>query len=333
MTFTHGNSYNAINLFYNGGWALKKDDVPAFWQFENLALTGLNNYSLTDNGISITLGSNQPVKLCQDFKAFGAPLDFRVPAQGGIYRNLASGYETTHGRTIPAHTTISIAFDVHREIGDVRFKIFYNDGAADHFSNAQRVSLKTNTRLVFHLFMEFKPDIIGIEVQSDKTATVVIDRVMMAVGQYSDLPYTGDPFCQVFPDNIIIMTLGNVCPPGFEELGEGDLTAPADWEKHEPGVRARKGNYPRSGTELAGSPVHTVTNPQMQNGVADFLEYEGFEGKLFTEHSNVDPGTTLKVFTVTQGNPPVDDYEPHTHTVSEGGSRPASLGLMFCKRL
>jgi len=333
MTLTHGNSYNAINLFYNGGWTLKKDKVPAFWQFENLALTGLNNYTLTDKGISITLGSNTPVKLLQDFKSFGAPLDFRVPAQGGIYRNLAPGYETTHGRTIAAKSTITISFDVHREIGDVRFKVFYNNGATNLFSDVQRLSLKTDARLVFQLTIDSKPDTIGIEIQSDKTATVVIDRVMLAVGHYSDLPYTGDPFSQVFPEGVIIMSLGNSCPPGFEELGEGDLTPPADWEKYEPGVRARKGNYPRAGTAVAGSPIHTVLNPQMQNGTIDFLEYEGFAGKLFTEYNNADPSTEDKVFTVLQGNPPIDDYKPHTHTVAEGGSRPASLGLMFCKRL
>lgn len=334
MTLTHGSSYSSINLFYNGGWALKDEDVPAFWYFENLAKTGLNNYKLTDRGIKVTLGSVSAVAIYQDFSTFTAPMDFAVPAGGGIYRTLSAGYDVLVSRPIAANTTLTIAFDVNREIGDVRFKVFYDSGAFRGFADVvQRVSLKSSTRLVFQLPVQFAPDRIGIEMQADKTSTVTVDKIMMAIGAHSELPYTGDPFIQLFPEGCIVLTLGDTCPAGFKELGEDDLTAPADWEKHEPGVKARKGNYPRAGTELAGSPVHTVSNPKMQNGAEDFKEFEGFEGKLFTEHSDSDPSAPNKVFTVYNGNPNVDDYQPHTHTISEGGSRPLSLGLLFCKRL
>lgn len=333
MTLTHDNTFSLVNLFMNGGWSVRKEQVLAFWIMDNLLPVGLNSYRIEDERLKVSLGSNKPSTISQDFKSFTTPLDFRRPALGGVYPTLAAGYETTHHRTVPGNTHLTCSFDVSRDVGDVRFRLYYTSGALTEFSEPVRVSINTDIRVVLSMFVQFTPDTIGIEMQADKTTSFSMDKVMLAVGRHSVLPYTGDPFSQIFPKGVIVLSLGGTCPTGFEELGEGDLQPLADWEKHEPGIQARKGNYPRSGTEQLGSPVHTADAVQMRSGREDFIEYEGFEGKLFTEHNDIEASTPVKVFTVSQGNPDVDAYRPHTHTISEGGSRPLSLGLMFCKRL
>lgn len=333
MTLTHDNVYSLVNLFMNGGWAVRKEQVPAFWRMDNLLPVGLNSYKIEDDRLRVSLGSNKPSTISQDFKSFATPLDFRRPALGGIYPTLPAGYETTHSRTIPGNTQLTCSFDVVRDAGDVQFRLFYTSGALTTYSAPVRVAINTDIRIVLSMFVAFTPDTVGIEMQADRTTSFSIDKIMLAVGQHSVLPYTGDPFSQVFPKGVIVLSLGDTCPLGFEELGEGDLTPLGAWETHEPGIKARKGNYPRNGTEQLGSPVHTADVSQMRPGREDFLEYEGFEGKLFTEHSDIEASTPIKVFTVSQGNPDVDAYRQHTHTLSEGGSRPLSLGLMFCKRL
>lgn len=359
MNTRHASSHGAINLFYNGGWALSKDGVPAMWLFENLAAEGLNTYNLVDERLHVSLTGTEPSTILQDFSTFAAPLDIAIPINNGEVRGLAAGYKVAEGRPIPVKTALTVAFDVEREIGDISFKVFFTIAgnryyvssdtssiAVGHPHLVRRVRLEDKVRLHFTILGDIVPTLtqapiissIGIEMSAADASSFYIDKIMLATGASFELPYTGDPFIHIFPKDCIIMTLGDVCPPGFEELGEGDLNPIADWGTTEPGINARLGNYPRSGTELAGSPVHTTRDPQVQDARIARREFEGFEGRLFTEYANspdnVDPNNPgTFAFTVYASNADIDQDISHTHDVSESFVRPASLGLRFCKRL
>jgi hypothetical protein len=132
------------------------------------------------------------------------------------------------------------------------------------------------------------------------------------------------------------MSLGNTCPTGFEPLDEGELQPLQEWLDVEPSVRAKKGNYPRTGSELTGSPLHTANDTYFEDVVNESVDFESFNGRLYTEFSNSEDnwelGVTPTVFTVSTDNPATDRAVVHRHTLSEAKTRPVSIGLMFCKR-
>lgn len=101
MSTRHANSYGAINLFYNGGWALSKDGVPAMWLFENLETEGLNTYKLEDERLRVSITGTESSAISQDFSAFHSPFDIATPINNGLVRGLAAGYQITEGRPIP----------------------------------------------------------------------------------------------------------------------------------------------------------------------------------------------------------------------------------------
>lgn len=340
MSTSLGNAYNVTNLFYSGTFALRDGDEPAVWQLNGFGNTGASTYELHDRGLEMALGSRTAVRMTQDFAAFTAPFDFTLPLQGGVLPQVAPGYQTENARNLPAGITYTVSLDVKVESGLPGFRVYYTIGGQVFYSSEEylRVSNGSSTRIS----LQFTPaggeliDEVGVEMQSDVATVFVVDALMLAAGYHSDLPYTGDPFTQVFPEGCIVMTVGQTCPTGFKELGEGDKPAPASWDKGEPGIRARLGNYPRSGTDFAGDPLHASESSKVQPGSEDTAEFESFDGRLYQEFSNTEDNQNLNnsayVFTINTQNPNVDESATHDHEIEPAKTRPLSIGLIFCER-
>lgn len=348
MSTSLGNAYNALNLFYSGTFALRDGDEPAVWELSGFGNTAASSYELLDRGLEVVLGSGAPVAMTQNFSRVTAPFDFTLPLAGGVLPHMATGYQTPVGRPIPLGVAMTMSFDVTVESGRPGFRVVYTtDGPTlsgpvlNQYASEEyvRVSEGTTTRVSLPVRFGRVPLNLGVltdagvEMQSDTASTFVIDRLMLAAGDYTSLPYTGDPFTQVFPEGCIVMTVGQACPTGFKELGDGDKPAPASWDKGEPGIRARLGNYPRSGTDFAGAPVHAPDSSQVQPGSEDTAEYEGPDGRLFQEYANTeDNDSGPYVFTINTQNPDVDKSETHQHDIGPAKTRPLSIGLLFCER-
>ena len=97
---------------------------------------------------------------------------------------------------------------------------------------------------------------------------------------------------------------------------------------------ARFNNYPRSGTELAGTELHgTPVNQVTKPGPPSNHELEGFDSRTYIEDDQNDP-----TIYVDKSNPEVDlpdarGLPSHTHDLSQEGTRPVSRSFWFCERL
>lgn len=349
MSTSLGNAYNALNLFYSGAFALRDGDEPAVWELSGFATTSASSYELLDRGLEVVLGSRAPIVMTQNFSRVTAPFDFTLPLAGGSLPQMAPGYQTQVGRPLPVGVDMTLSFDVTVESGRPGFRALYRteqvgsgNAPSQYYGSDEyeRVSEGSSTRISLPFRVDSGPvsEIladVGLEMQSDTASTFVVDRLMLAAGNYTSLPYTGDPFTQVFPAGSIVMTVGQACPTGFKELGDGDKPAPASWDTGEPGIRARLGNYPRSGTDFAGDPLHAPESSQVQPGTEDTAEYEGPDGRLYQQYANTEDNPNLGnrvVFTINTQNPDVDKSETHQHDIGPAKTRPLSIGLLFCER-
>lgn len=325
-------SHDAINIFRNGAWTVSEH----FWKFIGFGGSS-NTYTIEVPGVRLGLTGLNESKLYQDFSLTDRPFDFQNPADGGQYTELPHGYDVRERTTLIKGVPITISFDLDVQEGDVELKFEWGDTGG---GNWQLFRKGFSGRVTISAIPQFLVEHAGIRFRrsgSTGFSNVLISRWMLATGAYTDLPYTGDPFEITFPKGTIIMWLGDMCPPGFIELEEKG-SIPAEWSKNEPGIKARKGNYPRHGAESAGTVLHTPTATKVEGGVYPVLSYEGFDGYLWSRHTQ-DPenqlttdNATKLIFTAFKRNLDVDSADPHTHELSEEPTRPVSVGYLFCKR-
>lgn len=336
---TVGNTFNAVNLFYNGCFELHKDEIPAIWEFEGLDGSGASSYERVERGIEVTLGSRTTTAMAQTFAGDLLPFDFPVPLPGGVRSLMAPGYDIDRSRVLPRNVPLTISCDISVTAGIPGFRAFWVSGnGTRHVSQEEYIQVIVGEPLRLHFVIEELEDVItsvGVEMQAQESAVFNIDTLQLSVGTHSALPYTGDFLQQVFPAGCIVMTLGEACPPGFAALGEDELQPLAEWTENEPGARAREGNYPRTGGDLSGTALHTPTDATVRSEVNDFTNFEGFDGYLAENHTVVDGETndSPDVFTTARTNPDVDRPGAHTHEIGSAGTRPVSVGLNFCRRL
>lgn len=325
------NAHSAVNLLFNGSFELATDGIPTFWRVNNL-VDG-NAYTL-NSGLNLILGSRATLSIIQDFTA-GSLVAVNNPGENSRSRSQPAGNQMSGNRTLPANTNYTLAFDIQREVGDVEISaVILVSGTPAALIDPQVVTLSSNIRLTYHIPAHTtKIDSIEVQFRSTTGAELTINRVMLAAGSFESIPYTGDPFQQVFEPDAIIMSMGDSCPAGFVDLGDGDSGPLSEWGI-EPGIRTRVENYPRGGSELTGSPVHASDDIAMRQGASDSLLFEGYEGRLYDEFTkdSGDPANGNYAFNSAKENSVTDGVAPHTHTISEEGTRPVSFGMKFCKR-
>ncbi len=334
----HESNYNSINQFYNGGWELvDSDGEPAFWDIEGASLEDdLSVYEVTPDGLQLRVAGQTPTKITQTFTDPVGPLDFRGDLGPSDYRGMPNGYVHSPARSLSGEDSWTVCFDVLRTVGPCSIKVSATYAGATTYltdsTGGDEIILTDVDRLRAHFFLDigesYAIESITLEVTSSSPAEIVLDRMQLSLGRYSNQPYTGDPFVQIFPKDCVVMTLGDVCPAGFEELGDGDLQVPAEWSEQEPGVRPRKGNYPAQGTELAGSPKHGPEADTTSPGTNLTEQFESRFGRAY-----LDASAGPSEWQDPSNNPLVDQQLEHTHQVNKASSRLLAVEYVFCKRV
>jgi hypothetical protein len=184
-----------------------------------------------------------------------------------------------------------------------------------------------------------KVELVISKESGDDLTEVHVGKVSLAEGRYSQLPYTGDLFNRCLPQGSIVLMMGDSCPPGFEELGEGGQAPLSEWVSEDPAISARKGNYPRNSIsgELEGTVVHNSEDVSITPGKTDVSEFEGYDSKIASFFDGESENENL--VDSTRPNPDMDladaaDGIPtHKHILETAEHRPVSRGFRFCKRL
>lgn len=334
----HETNYSSVNLFYNGGWALiDSEGAPPFWEISGASLEeGPSTYEVKPDGLSLQLSGQTQVLISQAFTESAGPLDFSGDLNPGDYRGMPNGYVHASARNLSARDLWTVSFDLRREVGTCTLRVSATVGGSTTYLTASTggtdvtVSEADLARPHFYLDAATDESIskFTVEVVSPTPSVVSLDRMQLSLGRYADQPYTGDPFVEIFPKDCIVMTLGSACPAGFEKLGDGELEVPPDWEDAEPGIKAREGNYPYSGTELGGSPVHGPETDTTSLGTNSVESFESRFGRAYQEQT-VGPAE----WEDPSNNPLVDQQLNHTHTVGTASSRVLSVEYLFCKRV
>jgi hypothetical protein len=353
------NTYQAVNLVRNGNLdmieALEDQTQTApFWSTDLVHVAAqdsvvANLYEIFQGdpgdapaqGFRVKLVTNQASLLYQDMRRDPEAhvMDFPVPLAAGLRSTIAQGYQATETQSLPS-AGYTLAFTMRVTQGTVTASVASWDYAGARttptlLTGTDPVVVKTGgwERHVLPFSVDKGLGQVGLELQraaNTDLAVVEIGLVALALGRYRSLPYTGDPLVSALPKGAIILSLGTVCPPGFEELGEGDLTPLSEWSGDEPGIKARKGNYPRSGTALTGTTSHTVDTLELTPGAKDVSLFSGPDSKAADDDALV---------STTKSNPAVDEpggkngTPNHDHSLETAGTRPVSRAFLFCRRI
>ena len=131
------------------------------------------------------------------------------------------------------------------------------------------------------------------------------------------------------------MSMGGGCPPGFEELGNGDEQPLDEWVAADSDVQTRIGNFPRTSSGLTGTELHGSEVTKITPGTPDNVNFVSENSKTVVE----DAGQTGAELDYAGTNPSVDapggnnGIPDHPHTFEQAATRPVSRGFRLCKRL
>lgn len=357
-------TYQAVNLFRNGHFDLVTSaGIPAVWEVNNAGLVGTpegsagNTYEvLTEQDLSagperalrLTLQSGDSVELVQPFTADAGSqvFDFQTPASANQYPALMAGYPNV-GRARISQGTYTLAWSYQGVQGDLAFEPFALD------LNGAQISLQPQEgkpviqlresenrwrRLTSIISTTTAISKLGLRVSRQPgTDLAVVDLSLLSftLGAYSTLPYVGDPLVSSIPQGAVVLSMGSGCPPGFEEIGNGDSEPLAEWLAFNPEAQARKGNFPRSDNELTGTELHGSEVKSITPGKVDIVNFVSQDSKTVVE----DEGDTGPELDYKGSNPDVDapgglnGTPDHPHTFEPAPTRPSSRAFRFCKRL
>jgi hypothetical protein len=349
----YANTYQLISLLDNGAFEYLGDPVP-FWSIIGAGLDSTGNkYSISEEpgpvyrAIRLELSESDPVTLVQSFKSdtFG-PMDFPVPLHDGLRDAIPEGYQNTERKVLAHKRSFTLAFDINFEAGAALTELVVEPTGSSILTSpddiefegvtSQNISAKRWTRVVFKFKYDYSIGKIGLRFTRTSTedhTVVKLTKIALFNGSYDAAPYTGDLMARSFPKGAIILWQGKACPPGFEDIGEGDGTPKDSWVEAQPDIKARKGNYPRA-SEQAGEVQHTAPDVFIKPGNSSVALFEEFESKFIQIKKKgaapaIDTSGSTGVVDVPDeyGNP------SHNHELETADTRPASVGFMFCQRL
>jgi len=352
MYRSFANTYQLISLIDNGAFEYSGDPIP-FWTIIGAgADSSGNKYSISEEAgpvykaLKFDLSESDPVTLLQSFKSDTlGTMDFPVPLEEGLRASLPEGYQNTERKLIAHKRSFTLAFDIYAESGSALIDLVVEPAGTVEHSDAyltydgvsrHRASSKVWSRIVFKFQYAYSIGKIGIRLTrssiSEHTA-IKVTKLALFNGSYDAAPYTGDLMARAVPKGAIILWQGKTCPPGFEDIGEGDGTPKDSWVTAQPDVKARKGNYPRA-SEQAGEVEHTAENVFIKPGNASVALFEQFEGKFIqVKKKGLVPAIDTSGSTGIVDIPDEYGKPTHNHELEPADTRPASVGFMFCQRL
>lgn len=272
MTSYFSSDYNAVNLLRNGGLDFVKpgaSEIP-FWGIEGAKLNAIppdNSYEVvvrqtqeSENGAAryfrFLLSSDDPVILTQEFSDRFIQMGFVEEVGDPWYdydRARAPHLYKTFDCLLVRSTPVTIAFSLRVPDGRVSLKLVAvpGDGSDIESEIQSRVTTKDWIRPTKNADYDYqrirKMQIVLTRDAGAGSTEVHVGALMMAPGVSSSLPYTGDPSAEAFPENMIVMAFGSVCPPGFEKM---EFTAPVEVGR----IFPKGGDY--SSTDVVGEETH-----------------------------------------------------------------------------
>jgi len=330
----YGDVLSVPNLFRNGGLDFQDPEgaIPPFYSLGGSVRSGsgegvVNTWSQVFgetpdkagapfNYLRFLLPKSDPVIVGQDLTlSFGAVFDHVVPIDPGNTMSYR-GYLSTEGNLVyQGPVTLSFSMRVVQGGVSVGFTHNYNvEDPADQYTELDpSFSSKTWRRFTGSFdAANVRLGVVAAQFQRKGSAQAVevhIGNMMLAVGAYDDLPYTGDPAAAVFPRGAIVMCMGTVPPPGFVPVAQDDV-------------------YPREGVpgESGGTLNHTHEIEQKMSPTTGWPK-RSLLGEVDQPIKDVEVDPNSKA----------DPAEEHTHPVSSGGgennTEPNYRSFLFCKRV
>lgn len=359
-------TFQAVNLFRNGHFDLLTEaGVPAFWTVKGAienqqpnALAETSYRVLTGQSLAVgpervfelTLRNSSPVRLLQVLTRDASQVfDFPVPLPPGQRESILAGHPGKFRLLIDDKLDHTLAFSYRVKQGvatlqPVATDATLDDGSLTTFMALQSVeggadprtvrAEQTWRRAAFPFQCPNIPSSLGLQIARAPGSDLCVVEVSLfsfTRGAFNLLPYLGDPFQRCFPEGTIVLTMGEGCPPGFEELGDGDLEPLPEWTAYDSSVRARKGNFPRSSTELTGTELHGTEVVQIEPGTSDVERFITSTSKTVVEDNDNKPYAGSNPTVDAPGG--VNNTPDHPHTFEAAPTRPVSRGFRFCKRL
>jgi len=330
-----GDVLSVPNLFRNGGLDFQDDvsPLPPFY-----SITGaMKNAPIIDNGwslvfnetpkvpggpanyIKMNLPKADPVTIVQDFSNANATFDHAVPVTSGTSEIQPYDYMALESNIL-YNGKFSLSFAIRVPQGEVSLGLSYQLVSIDEV-NSQYVEIDavfSGTEWKRYTGIldvgEHKIVVVGLQVQRRGSAQAVevhVGNIMLARGEYDDLPYTGDPSAAVFPRGAIVMAMGLVCPPGFVPI-EDD------------------GTYPREGMpgETGGARKHEhdleqTMHPESAWPKRSLLDGDDARGGVI--HN-------MQAWDESKGDPALVHTHPIIDDSGEDNTEPNSRNYIFCRR-
>jgi hypothetical protein len=339
-----------ISLIRNGAFSFLNKDEPSdipFWTATGVSTSVVEPTDGPMKAFEATMATQASATLIQSFRLDPEAhvLDFVNPIGAYVRDSIEAGYFAEATTMLPHKTPFTLSYSIKVLQGKAVVSLVADDFESStnlvitHQGEATKVVSSSDrwVRAAFRFSANRGLAELGLKIGRAPGAdlTVVqISNISLYHGYYNDALYTGDPLARSVPAGAIILCMGSYCPPGFSELGEDGLLPPAAWTEDEPGIKARKGNYPRAAPGLTGAPLHT-TQATFTPKLASVVQFEGFDSKVALTRSG---SSTTDFMNVSVANPPADlpdalGQPTHSHTLKKAGSRPTAIALRFCRRL
>jgi len=360
--------YSLPNLLRNGGFdCLSVDAAGAryapWWTVVGAAYqaVGANAYDFVqetpseDDGASdylrLMISEDRPVLLRQSFTADAAwaVLDFPVPlTPGGPRTAVAEGYRSRHDRLLPRTRTYTAGAAVRIVRGRAALTVRFLDAAGTAISGGEldafldaRTSKRIWRRRSGTLPAVATPAAVEFYLQrlpGGDFAEVHLGEIQLITGAQASAPYTGDAEVSAVPPGVVVLAMGDSCPPGYLELEEPEAgTPPAEWTSVDVEAGLRYKAFPigaASGDgEPQGAPTHNRESYQFSLAVDDIEAFESFEGK-FGEKPDLTADTGYNPAVPVVGDEPNSEGKAdHQHNVGDGGSVPGHRPFRFCRKI
>jgi hypothetical protein len=299
--------------------------------------------------VRLSLSESRPVVLSQSFLADPAQnaLDFPVPLLAGSDRQeVLEGFRSVYTKLLPRSRSFTVGVAARINRGRAILAARFLDASGRTIGGVDlnpvldaKSSKRKWRRWSGVLTPPGTPASIEIYVQRISAGDFVelhLGELQLITGAYDEAPYTGDPGLTAIPKGAIIFSLGESCPPGFEELPAADGTIPAEWLAADPEAELRFKAFPIGATSstgaVAGSPTHNRSEYSFRLALDDVEAFESFEGKIAESPDNSAVGYNPSV-TVPADEPDAKGTANHQHNVLDAGSLPVNRPLRLCRRV
>lgn len=345
------------NLLRDGDFELlDSEGTPAFWVVGGAVENdqGSTNISFeTDETLKggigtyadVRLSSDKALTLSQYFGRVTGTFDFVAPLDVEARRSDSAGYQNDTDTLLGAgFYTVSMSILLTEGELDVTVFARQADGTTpetfvglENGLTRRVVGSDKFQRVTLNMYIpQMRVDYLEIQFQRSAASNVSsfrLSHLTMAPGTYTSVAFLPCPFKSTFPKGAIVLSMGETCPAGFEDIKNGEYSPLSEWAQNNPNSQGRRGNFPRNSSDLTGSEMHTTDTPGTVPDASDTLKYPTKNNKYIQslyaqdEAKDVYEAPTVDL-------PGSDNGAPtHVHELSPSSTRPVAWPFLLCKRL